>query len=130
MGIKNVDFHWDDPVTSQLEGVFARRDRRLCAVIYDAWRRGCRFDGWDDQLRMDLWYEAFAACGVDMAEYANRTRSFDEVLPWEHIYNGVTREHLMKENLRAHSGLASEDCRAGCSGCGALELLEGGICDA
>lgn len=129
MRIKNVDFHWHDPVTSHLEGVFARGDRRLCAVIYDAWRRGCRFDGWDDQLRMDLWYEAFAACGVDMAYYANRSRSFDEALPWEHIYNGVTREHLMMENMRAHSGLASEDCRAGCAGCGALELLEGGICD-
>ena len=122
MRIKNVDFSWHDPVTSHLEAVFARGDRRLCAVIYDAWRRGCRFDGWDDQLRMDLWHEAFAACGVDMAYYANRARSFDEALPWEHIYNGVTREHLMMENLRAHSGLASEDCRAGCAGCGALEL--------
>lgn len=123
----NVSRH--DAQTSFLEGVFARGDRRLAAVIELAWRKGCRFDSWDDQARMDLWAEAFEECGIDPAFYANRKRAFDEVLPWDHMDYGVSKTFLIDENKKAHAGDTTPNCREKCSGCG-VNNLNGGACHA
>jgi hypothetical protein len=74
-----------DPRRSILEGVFARGDRRLGAVVLEAWKRGARLDGWDETYRHDAWQQAFAATGIDPDWYAHRERPFDEILPWDHI---------------------------------------------
>lgn len=123
----NVSCHENH--TSYLEGVFARGDRRLGKVLECAWRKGCRFDGWDDQFRYDLWMEAFEECGVDPHFYANRRRSFDEVLPWDHMDYGIRKEFLIKENNLAHQSITTPNCREKCNACGANKL-NGGKCDA
>lgn len=123
----NLSCHHSD--TSFLEAVFARGDRRLSDVLEKAWRLGCRFDGWDDQFRFDLWKQAFEECGVSMAFYANRHRSFDEVLPWDHIDYGVSKKYLQRENEKAQRSEASPNCRQKCGACGA-DKLNGGKCDA
>lgn len=123
----NVSCHENH--TSYLEGVFARGDRRLGKVIERAWRKGCRFDGWDDQFRYDLWMEAFEECGVDPHFYANRRRSFDEVLPWDHMDYGIRKEFLIQENKLAHQSVTTPNCRQKCNACGANKL-NGGKCDA
>lgn len=128
MKARSVDFSWHDPYTSRLEGVFSRGDRRLAPVIYDAWRRGCRFDSWDELLRPALWNEAFAACGVDMAYYANRRRDYNEPLPWDHIDVGIPKEYFAAECIRGKQGLTTSACSEGCKGCGASSLLEGDFC--
>ncbi len=130
MKIKNVNFNYHDAEVSHLEGVLARGDRRICEVVELAWRKGMKFDAWDEFFRPSVWKECFAEAGLDMGFYANRERAADELFPWEHIYNGVTREHLRNEYERAMQGLTSPDCRRGCSACGAMELLGGGMCDA
>ncbi len=130
MKIKNVDFSWHDPYISVLEGALARGDRRLGAVLYEAWRRGCKFDGWDDQLNREGWDAAFEACGLTREYYAARERSFEEALPWDHIFHGVTREYMQRQAGLARAGIASPDCRSGgCSACGASCLIERGVCD-
>jgi radical SAM family uncharacterized protein len=83
-----------DPRRSILEGVMARGDRRLGVVILDAWQRGARLDGWDECYRDDIWQAAFAATGVDPAWYAHRERSYDEILPWDHIGLHMRRGYL------------------------------------
>ena len=83
-----------DPRRSILEGVMSRGDRRLGAVIHEAWRRGARLDGWDECYRDDIWQAAYAATGVDPAWYAHRERSFDEILPWDHIGLHMRRGYL------------------------------------
>ena len=115
--------------TSFLEAVFARGDRHLADVLQTAWRMGCRFDGWDDQFRFDLWEQAFAQQGVSMAFYANRRRSFDEVLPWDHLDYGVSKSYLRRENEKAAESRTTPHCRQRCGGCGA-DKLNGGKCDA
>ncbi|RMF71652.1 MAG: hypothetical protein D6744_17670 [Planctomycetota bacterium] len=85
-----------DPDRSILEGVFARGDRRLGAVIYEAWRRGARFDGWDECYDDAIWQAAFAATGIDPDFYAHRERSIDEWLPWDHIGLRIGRPYLEK----------------------------------
>ena len=118
-----------DVQTSFLEGVFARGDRRLGKVLECAWRKGCKFDSWDDQFHFDLWEEAFQECGIDPLFYTNRRRSFDEVLPWDHMDYGIRKEFLMRENEKAHQSMTTPNCREQCAGCG-TNRLNGGKCDA
>ncbi|MCQ2471068.1 MAG: TIGR03960 family B12-binding radical SAM protein [Clostridia bacterium] len=115
--------------TSFLEGVFARGDRKLSKVMEVAWKKGCRFDGWDDQFHFDLWMEAFKECGIEPEFYANRKRDFSEVLPWDHLDYGVSKKFLMKENEKAHRSETTQNCRQKCAGCGANKL-NGGKCHA
>ena len=124
MRIKGVEFNWHEPQVSFLEAVFARGDRRTADALEAAWRLGCRFDGWTDQFRFDLWMQAFEQTGVDPAFYANRRREKDELLPWAFIDAGVTQQYLWRERERAMSAQPTPDCRKGCQGCG-LKRFEG-----
>ena len=123
----NVSYHKVD--ISFLEGVFARGDRRLSKVIYYAWQHGCKFDGWDDSFLFDTWLEAFEQCGVDPLFYTSRKRSFEEILPWDHLDYGIRKEFLISENKKAHESETTPHCRIKCAGCGA-NRLNGGKCDA
>lgn len=116
------------PWTSFLEGVFARGDRRLCDVIETAWRKGCKFDSWEEHLDREKWMDSFAENGIDPFFYTARKRSFDEVLPWDHMDYGVTKKFLIKENEKAHKGETTASCREKCAGCGAARL-NGGVCN-
>ena len=113
--------------TSFLEAVFARGDRRLCAVMEKAREFGLRFDGWDDCFDFDKWMEAFEACGLDPAFYANRHREFDEVFPWDHLDYGVKKEFFIEECKRAYAAQTTPNCKEKCSHCGAA-CYKGGIC--
>ena len=122
----NVSFH--DINTSFLEAVFARGDRRLSAVIYEAFRRGCKFDGWGEFFKFDTWMQVFSDLGIDPAFYANRRRPYDEIFPWDHLDYGVSRGFLERENEKAKRAETTAHCRIQCAGCGASKL-NGGHCD-
>lgn len=112
---------------SQMEAALARGDRRLGAVLYDVWKDGGRLDSWDEFFRAERWYAAFGKNGLDPAFYANRTRPYDEVMPWDHIDYMVSKAFLIRENKKAHEGIPTPPCREQCSGCGANVCL-GGPC--
>ncbi len=122
---KKISLSWHDSSTSFLEGVFARGDRKLGAVIEAALKKGCRFDGWDECFNLDAWLEAFEERGVNPAFYANRKREFDEVNPWDMLDYGVTKKFLVCQNELAHKGLTTPNCREKCAGCGANKYGEG-----
>ena len=124
---RKITYNYHASDTSFLEAVFARGDRRLNAVMLEAHRRGMRFDGWSDCFSLPAWLEVFEACGIDPAFYANRRRSFDEILPWDHLDYGVSKEFLKKECERAYRSQASPNCREKCLGCGAMKY-KGGVC--
>lgn len=125
-----VKFHYHDARVSVLEGAISRGDRRISQVIYQAWRDGAKFDGWTDLFKEDVWHEAFRKCGVNMKEYSERTRDFDEPLPWEHTTPGVSKEFLKREWNKAVAEQLTEDCRRGkCSGCGVCPSLKVDIVD-
>ena len=127
---RNISYNWHQPETSYLEAVFARGDRKLSKVLIRAWELGCRFDGWKEHFDFAKWQRAFEDCGVDPDFYAVRKRDYDEVLPWDHINVGVSREFLKRENERAKKGSTTPHCREGCINCGIMELFGGGVCDA
>ena len=116
--VKGVDFEYHAPDVSFIEAVFARGDRRLAEALERAWRLGCRFDGWSDQFRYDLWLRAFEETGIDPGFYATRERDTDEIFPWDHLDCGVTKAYLLREWERARRAECTPDCRKGCTGCG------------
>jgi radical SAM family uncharacterized protein/radical SAM-linked protein len=119
---KKMRFKWHEAQMSFMEGVFARGDRRLGRVLERAVRLGCRFDGWREHFRWDLWQQAFAECGLDPTWYL-RARDEDEVLPWAHIDCGFAEGFLLAERHRSRQGAYTPDCRdGGCSGCGVCDF--------
>ena len=115
---KKVKVSYHDPNVSMLEVILAKGDRRLCPVIYTAWKKGCKFDSWGEHYRFDKWVEAFEDCGVDPKFYANRRFEYDEILPWEHLDYLVSKEFFIRENKTAHKSVTTPHCRLRCSGCG------------
>ena len=124
---KKITYNYHDSSTSFLEAVFARGDRRLCRVMELALEKGFHFDGWGECFDLDKWLELFRECGISPEFYANRRRSFDEVLPWEHIDYGITKEFLINECKKAYSNQTTFNCREKCSNCGAAKW-KGGVC--
>lgn len=112
--------------TSILEAVLAKGDRRICDVIYTAWKKGCYLDGWDEHFKFDKWMEAFDECGLDTKFYANRRRPYDEVAPWSHIDYLVSHDFFVRENKKAHMAQTTRNCKEGCSGCG-IKCEYGGV---
>ncbi|MEE0858684.1 MAG: TIGR03960 family B12-binding radical SAM protein [Acutalibacteraceae bacterium] len=124
---KKITYNYHDSSTSFLEAVFARGDRRLCKVMELAFEKGFHFDGWSDCFNLENWLQLFEECGISPEFYANRRRSFDEVLPWDHIDYGVTKEFLINECKKAYKAETTFNCRQKCSNCGANKW-KGGVC--
>ncbi len=126
---KKITFRFHNTDLTFLEGVFARGDRKLCDVLEAAYNNGCTFDSWDDKFNYDGWMKAFEDCGVSTEFYANRRRSYDEILPWDHINSGIKKSFLIAENEKAKKAETTSNCRQQCSACGS-NSLNGGKCDA
>jgi radical SAM superfamily enzyme YgiQ (UPF0313 family) len=86
---------------SLLEGVLTRGDRRTAPALEEAWRRGCRLDGWRECFKPEIWWQTFADLGIDTAWYSQRSRPVTEVLPWDHVNVKKGREFLEKEQHRS-----------------------------
>jgi radical SAM family uncharacterized protein len=99
--IRSVKVKQHDIDTSLLEGILTRGDRRVAAALEEAWRRGCRLDGWRECFRPDIWWQTFADLGIDVNWYTHRSRPMTEVLPWDHILVKKGREYLEKEQSRS-----------------------------
>ncbi len=124
---RKITFNYHENKTSFLEGVFARGDRRLSEVLLTAFKKGCRFDGWDECFDLEKWLEAFSECGINPEFYANRERSYDEILPWDHLDYGVTKKFLICQNELAKKGETTPNCREKCANCGA-NIFGKGVC--
>ncbi|MGI6421062.1 MAG: TIGR03960 family B12-binding radical SAM protein [Syntrophomonadaceae bacterium] len=122
---RRIKLSFHDSKTSYLEGVLSRGDRRLSLPIYRAWQKGCKFDGWSEYFNFGKWLEAFQEAEIDTDFYTTRSRSYDEVLPWDFIDIGVSKAFLKAENEKASQGIITEDCRwHECEGCGICPAFE------
>ncbi|EJP6472830.1 TIGR03960 family B12-binding radical SAM protein [Clostridium botulinum] len=122
---KQITYNWHESLVSYMEAIFARGDRRICDVLIKAFEKGARFDGWNQYFDFNIWKEALEECNVDGDFYAYRQREYDEILPWDFVDTGVSKEFLMKENERAKKAELTPDCRQGCKNCGVNVNLEG-----
>ncbi len=122
---RKISYSYHENKTSFLEGVFARGDRRLGAVIEAAYKKGCRLDAWDECFNLDNWLEAFNECGIDPTFYTERERDYGEVLPWEHLDYAVSKDFLVCQNELAKKAQTTPNCREKCAGCGANAFGKG-----
>lgn len=121
---RHLSYKWHNAKSSVIEGAIARGDRRVADVIYRAWQLGCRFDAWTKEIKFQDWVSAFSDSALDPAFFAERERSCDEVLPWQHIDVGVSKRFLEMEYMRALEAELTEDCRLNaCSSCGVCQNL-------
>lgn len=127
LNYKSIRYNWHDAQVTILEGIFARGDRRVSGVIYDAYRAGCLYDAWSEYFHYDRWKKAFEDRGVNFDFYIHRERSYDEILPWDFIDAGITKEFLWREYERAKDETVTPNCRKACAGCGA-RVFRGGVC--
>ena len=119
---RNAKLKWNDPSLSFLEGVFSRGDRRLSALIEQAWRLGARLDAWSEYFQLPLWRQAASDCGLDLDWYLRR-REPDEILPWQHLDDGVDPNFLLEELAKAEAEVYTPDCRNhGCQKCGLCDF--------
>ncbi|ACQ51912.1 TIGR03960 family B12-binding radical SAM protein [Clostridium botulinum] len=122
---KQITYNWHESLVSYMEAIFARGDRRICDVLIKAFEKGARFDGWNQYFDFNIWKEALEESNVDGDFYAYRQREYDEILPWDFVDTGVSKEFLMRENERAKKAEITPDCRQGCKNCGVNVNLEG-----
>ena len=125
---KNIRLNWHDPETSVLEGIFARGDRKLGKVILKAYELGCKLDGWSECFSFSKWMEAFRLCGIDPKFYSERERDVSEILPWETVSCGVTKEFFISEYEKARMAQTSPNYAEKCLNCGANKFKCNSIC--
>ncbi len=124
---KSITYHWHEADVSVLEGVLARGDRKVSKVILSAYQKGCLYDAWSEYFDEKKWMEAFEENGIDPAFYTTRVREVEEILPWDFIDVGVTKEFLIREWRQAKKEVVTPNCKESCSGCGA-NVFGGGVC--
>ncbi len=115
---KRIKVSWHEFRISQLEGVLARGDRRLCDAVYEAWKNGSRFDSWSDRFNWECWEKAFEKLGIAPEFYASRKRAYDEIMPWDHLNYMVDKDFFIREHKKAMNAEVTPNCRHNCSGCG------------
>ena len=124
---KSLRYNWHEADVTVLEGVLARGDRKVAAVIEEAYRKGAIYDSWSEYFNNDIWMKAFETCGVDIDFYTTRERSLVDVFPWDFIDAGVTKDFLKREWANAQAETVTPNCRMRCSGCG-VRKYGGGVC--
>ena len=124
---KSIKYNWHEADLSVLEGVFARGDRKLSAVILKAYEKGCIYDSWSEYFKNDIWISVFEELGVSIDFYTTRVRELNEIFPWDFIDCGVTKEFLQREWKNAIAEKVTPNCNMQCSACGANQF-GGGVC--
>lgn len=121
--IPGIQFKWQNPEVSLLEGIWARGDRRLSNLLITAYKNGCKLDGWSDNFKFRLWQEAVAEEGMNPDFYTLRKRDIFEPLPWDHIDTQISKEFLQNEWNKSMQAALTEDCRDGdCNNCGVCDF--------
>lgn len=121
---QGLRLRWNDPYESAYEGFLSRGDRRVAAVVEQAWRNGAKFDAWREHFDLNQWRDACETVGLQMDFYSHRPRPIDEIFPWEHIDVAVTRRFLTQDYLMSQAGETRIDCRDQCFACGILPKLK------
>ena len=124
---KSLRYNWHEADVSVLEGVLARGDRRVSRGILAAYHLGCLYDSWSECFDNEKWIKAFEDEEIDIGFYNLRERPLDELLPWDFIDTGVTKEFLKREWQRAMAEATTPNCRVQCQGCG-VKKFGGGVC--
>jgi radical SAM family uncharacterized protein len=118
-----LKLNWNNPKESLLEAALSRGDRRLAEVVYQAWKKGAKFDAWYEHFDYERWLEAFDEVGLEPDFYTHRPRPLDEVFPWEHLSTSIKKKFMTEDYLWSMAGRTRVDCRNQCFACGILPVF-------
>ncbi len=121
---RGLKLNWNDPRETIFEAWLSRGDRRMGEVIYQAWKRGAKFDAWREHFDFQAWMDAFQEVGLDPDFYTHRQRATDEAFPWDHINAGVSKKFLLQDYEWSQEGRTRPDCREKCYACGILRTFK------
>ena len=124
---KSLKYNYHEADLTVLEGVLARGDRKISALVEEAYKKGAIYDSWSEHFKNEIWMEAFKTCNLNEEFYTTRERALDELFPWDFIDAGVSKEFLTREWLNAIGESVTPNCRKQCSNCGAMRF-HGGVC--
>ena len=124
---KSIKYNWHEADVTVLEGLLARGDRRVANVVLKAYELGCIYDAWSETFDNQKWEQAILETGTDLSFYTSRERNIDELLPWDFIDIGVTKEFLIHQWQQAKDETVTPNCRMKCAGCGVTKF-GGGVC--
>ena len=115
-----LKLNWNASKETLLEAGLSRGDRRMAEVVYQAWKRGAKYDAWYEHFNYANWLEAYDQVGLDPDFYTHRQRLIDETFPWDHIDSTVRKKFLTEDYLMSQRGETRVDCRHRCFACGIL----------
>lgn len=125
---KGINFDWNDPEVSRLEGLIARGDRRISDVIYHVWQQGSRLEGWNENIYPERWFQALEKFNIEIESILGE-KNPEKPLPWEHLIPGVNKEFLRNEYKKSFTMEETPDCRwSYCSDCGVCSEPYSGLC--
>lgn len=87
-GVKGIRVFHDLPKYAHMQGLFAVGDRRIMKVL-------------KMMIDMDNWQKAALLADIDIDYYLFRQKDFYENLPWDFIDNGISKERLWDEYMKA-----------------------------
>jgi radical SAM family uncharacterized protein len=124
-----IGLRYHDGEPSLIEGLLARGDRRVGAVIRAVWEDGGRFDGWSEHFTYHRWVEACSRTlpqfGVDLDWFTTRERDELEVLPWDHLDSGLDKDWLWQDWQDSLREYEQDDCRwTPCFDCGVCPSMD------
>ena len=119
---KNIKYSWHNPCISRLEAVIARGDRKICDLIYEAFKNGAKFDSWEECLNLEAWDKAFKNLNIKPEDYASKEYDLDYEFEWDNIMHGVEKEFLKREYKKALESKTTNNCMESCSGCGVTKI--------
>ncbi|MBO5772910.1 MAG: TIGR03960 family B12-binding radical SAM protein [Clostridia bacterium] len=119
-----IGFSYTDYETSLLEAILARGGRNLAPALYQAYKNGACFDAWTECFKWQCYQDAFVQHGIDVDAIVS-SKQEDEILPWDMIDIGVSKQYLLLEKRRAQQAVATPSCTQKCNGCG---LKKQGFC--
>ena len=105
---RRIEVLVESPKEAYIQGVLARGDRRLGAVL-----AACAADRGSKSFKSEM-----KAAGLDMDDMNYRERSFDEFLPWSHLDMGMDEGYLEMEWKRSVDEAYTPPCVQGCKRCG------------
>jgi radical SAM family uncharacterized protein/radical SAM-linked protein len=130
---RNVKLSWRPADVAAVEGILARGDRRLSAVIHNVWKKGANLEGWSEHFNYQYWAQAFTEHPVDVFRGIDAMES-DRPLPWDHFEKGVSKKFLREELALALGQVVTTDCRIDrCHECGLMsqavcrDIIQGGM---
>ena len=119
---KNIKYSWHNPFVSRLEAVISRGDKKICDLLYEAYKNGAKFDSWEECLNLEAWDKAFKKLDIKPEEYASKEYDLDYEFEWDNIMHGVEKEFLKKEYKKAIEGKTTKNCMENCSNCGVTKI--------